>query len=84
MAFASDRWRVRRGTRLSRRAFLLATVLGASLAIARVSAADADSADASRDGDSTPAEDVESYDPTRHIEFGTEQAPQEWLSLIHI
>ena len=79
MAFASDRWRVRRGTRLSRRAFLLATVLGASLAIARVSAADADPADASRDGDSTPAEDVESYDPTRHIEFGTEQAPQEWM-----
>ena len=44
----------------------------------RVSA-DADLADASRDGDLTPAEDVESYDPTQHIEFGTEEAPQEWV-----
>ena len=78
MVFVSDRRRVRRGARPSRRAFLLAAVLGASLAIARVSA-DADSADASRDGDSTPAEDVESYDPTQHIEFGTEEAPQEWV-----
>ena len=78
MVFASDRRRVRRGARPSRRAFLLAAVLGASLAIARVSA-DADSADASRDGDLTPAEDVESYDPTQHIEFGTEEAPQEWV-----
>ena len=78
MVFASDRRRVRRGARPSRRAFLLAAVLGASLAIARVSA-DADPADASRDGDLTPAEDVESYDPTQHIEFGTEEAPQEWV-----
>jgi hypothetical protein len=79
MAFASDRRRVRRGARPSRRAFLLAAFIGASVAIARVSAADAESADASRDSDSTRAEDVESYDPTQHIEFGTEQAPQEWV-----
>ena len=79
MAFASDRRRVRRVARPSRRAFFLAAFIGASVAIARVSAADAESADASRDSDSTRAEDVESYDPTQHIEFGTEQAPQEWV-----
>ena len=79
MAFAYDRLRVRRSTPPSRRAFFLVTLLGASLVTVRVSAADADSTDASRNGDSTAAEDVKSYDPTHHIEFGTEQAPQEWV-----
>ena len=62
----------------ARRAFLLAAVLGASLAIARVSA-DADHRTRRATAISTPAEDVESCDPTQHIEFGTEEAPQEWV-----